>query len=252
MSAGSPDSSEEMLMDAIGEYLQMKKEVESDRRGDKTYYFVTDFGSCPRKVVYSMMNKEAEPFSNHSLFVFANGDSFHKRMCDWLREMEILVAEEYPFKTENGRIHGRIDSIVQMNEKKTVVEFKSINNRGFKYLKRPKTQHVIQVQLYLWFLKHFDDKHCDIDDCGRIIYEDKDEQYHKEFPIEYSPQIVADVFQLVSFFDRHLDEGTVPTRFFSDSDWQCKYCQYHDVCKKEGEGVDYGEDALAEKYCNGN
>ena len=112
---------------------------------------------------------------------------FHKLSCmhnsysppsilDYFKEMNIWVAEEQSVYLNDPPIAGRYDFLIQHEVYgKTVVELKSINDKGFKSLiTDPKPDHYLQLQMYLNLLKL---KH------GIVLYENKNDQQVKCFEV---------------------------------------------------------------------
>jgi len=92
--------------------------------------------------------------------------------------MRILSGDEIQTRYDNPCIHGRADFILNFPEfGRAIVELKTINERGFSNLSVPKSDHAIQIQIYLNILNI---------DNGFVLYECKNDQQLKSFHIKRS------------------------------------------------------------------
>jgi hypothetical protein len=108
--------------------------------------------------------------------IFDCGDYLGYRFSKYFKEMGMLVAEEQPTKFASPPISGRYDFLIQHEVYgQTIVELKSINDKGFKALiTDPKTDHYLQLQIYLNILNI---------EHGIVLYENKNDQQIKCFDI---------------------------------------------------------------------
>ena len=105
--------------------------------------------------------------------IFDCGDYLGYRYEKYFEKMGILVGTELSVKSEDPPISGRLDFLIKHEVNKiAVVELKSINQRGFKALSKPKDDHYQQIQLYLNLTGH---------EHGIVLYECKDDQKVKAF-----------------------------------------------------------------------
>ena len=83
--------------------------------------------------------------------IFDCGDYLGYRYSKYFKDMNIWIAEEKSVFLADPPIAGRYDFLIQHEVYgKTVVELKSINDKGFKQLiSEPKTDHYLQLQIYL-------------------------------------------------------------------------------------------------------
>ena len=108
--------------------------------------------------------------------IFQNGDYLEKRVESWFYGLGILLAREKPLKMETPPISGRMDFLIKhQNYGILPVELKSINTSGFSRLTRPKTEHQIQLQIYLNMGNY---------NVGTVLYENKNDQDIKSFLVE--------------------------------------------------------------------
>lgn len=98
----------------------------------------------------------------------------------------------------------------------------------FKNLNQPKEENVNQIQLYMHFFKV---------PKGILLYVNKDTQELKEFLIERNPGIAKNLLKELADLKKKIDSDIIPSRIFSyPEDWQCKYCQFREVCEMANGG----------------
>jgi len=162
--------------------------------------------------------------------VFENGDFFHRRLMSVLfRLKDVRVVAGEIKVPANEFVRGTCDAIIGLEDENFVLDFKSINDSGFKFLKAPKQEHVIQLGLYIYYFKL---------KRGLIIYESKDNQELKEFLIDITdPQtakLLDDTFTKIGYLTNCIKSKTLPTKpeFDVSEQWRCNYCNYKEECAK--------------------
>lgn len=247
------------LIDMVHQFLQQEntanqvKRVEEGRVGK---FYPSSVGQCRRKITYQMMGYPGKPIPGRNLLIMDNGTYFHERMEDMFERMGILIAPELKLKHEELRISGRSDAIIwnYMKDPEAVpegdqeielykptddgdelvykgpasnvliVEFKSIKSRNYeKYLPKtkPKKEHEMQLQLYFYLTGIRE---------GMVYYENKDTQEQKYYHVKYNQDIVDEVVNDIRFVIQHIDAGTLPDREYQPNDFQCRYCDFRDLC----------------------
>jgi CRISPR-associated protein Cas4 len=160
------------------------------------------------------------------LRVFEKGEYIHRNIINILTTMGILVASEIEIP-HSYLISGRADALLSLDNQLYVLDIKSINNKGFKSLKKAKEEHVLQLQLYLHF---FNIKK------GMLLYIDKDQQEIKEFTVSYNKKKVKELLDNFKKLREKIDKNSIPKRIDSNlKNPQCFYCSYKEVCKTVGE-----------------
>lgn len=124
----------------------------------------SSIADCPRKIIFSMMNldrvqypraKGTEEARGYKLM--GMGTYIHSYIQehlialgalspDDLEEKKRLVDEEYLFS-------GHCDGVLNIEGTRILLEIKTMNSKGFAYLKEPKQEHYYQAQAYLHFLE---------------------------------------------------------------------------------------------------
>lgn len=205
-----------MIKELIDEFYSARQK---DR--EKIAFWVSDAGKCLRAIWFSMKNYPKKPTEPRFMRVFEHGNHTHMRIMNVLFSLGLVQACEIEIP-ENEIIHGRADAIVVLENKPYVVEIKSINTAKFKK-DEPDEDHVKQIQLYMYFFKI---------PRGILIYENKDTQELKEFPVEFNESIVNEI--LFSFNNlKEKIEKNIPPEIPKDlEDWRCEYCPYLENCEK--------------------
>jgi CRISPR/Cas system-associated exonuclease Cas4 (RecB family) len=162
------------------------------------------------------------------LMMFDHGDHIHQLIMKPLlgiRGVQVVAAEVNIPPQE--LITGRADAILSDGKELYVLDIKSINGQIFKSLNEPKEEHINQIQLYLHFFKQ---------KKGILLYVNKDTQELKEFLVDYDLEIPQTLLKGLSELKTKIDANVIPSRI-SDwpENWQCKYCQFKEICLVAGE-----------------
>jgi CRISPR/Cas system-associated exonuclease Cas4 (RecB family) len=160
-----------------------------------------------------------------------------------------MIAPELSIFSEELNISGRSDAIVQNylpHEKSQdiitlknpagevvyegpeseilIIELKSINQRGFDWVVKKneqKEEHELQLQLYMYLtgIKQ-----------GIVLYENKNKQELAEFPVKYDQKKIDYIVDKIKKINKHVEENTLPPREYVKTDFECRYCDYQDIC----------------------
>ena len=119
-------------------------------------------------------------------------------------------------------ISGRADAIISDGKTLYVLDIKSMNSMIFKSLAEPKEENVDQVQLYLYYFKA---------PKGILLYVNKDNLELKEYIIDYDPLRAENLLNNLDHLKKQIDSNVIPPRIDNyPDDWQCRYCQFKEVC----------------------
>jgi len=222
-----------MLKEIIDDFYREQQE-----NRDREYFYVTDAGKCKRATFFKFKNAPAKDLEPRVLRIFEKGEYHHRNLISSLIRMGIVVAAEISTPPQ-AIISGRADAILSIDSKLYVVDIKSMNSMAFRHLKKPKEQHLYQVQLYLHFFNIQN---------GIILYVDKDQQKLKEFELDYDPDLAKNLMKGFLDLKEKIDNNIVPARCGSyPSKGGCRYCKFKELCKKGEEGEMDWED-LKEKF----
>jgi CRISPR/Cas system-associated exonuclease Cas4 (RecB family) len=215
-------------------------------------FYPSSVGKCLRAIVYQMLGYEGREPDAKGLSIMDNGTYFHERMESNIRKTDIFVASELPLKNEQLNISGRLDLVIKnfsphtpddkivklINHKSEtvyegpsndvmIVELKSINEKGFTYLKgkgEPKEEHVQQIQLYMYMTGIH---------SGILLYENKNTQEMMDFYVEYNEEVVQEVVIKIMKAKQYKERTIIPPRDYAKSSMQCTYCDFKNVCWAE-------------------
>ena len=196
-----------------------------DRQRDREqhHFYITDAGKCGRAIFFKFKNVPRKEMEAKILRMFDHGDSIHQLIMKPLlsiREIHVVASEMNIPPQE--LVSGRADAIISDGKDMYVLDIKSMNSMIFKNLEEAKEENINQIQLYLHFFKI---------PKGILLYVNKDTQELKEFLINYNKNIANCLLEELSGFKKQIDANVVPPRFSGYPDnWQCKYCQFREIC----------------------
>lgn len=215
-----------MLKEIIDKFYLDKQKVKKEQ----TSFYISEAGKCPRAVFFKFKNAPAKDLDASFLRLFDHGENMHRLIMKPLlstRDIHVVASEVDIAPQEIVR--GRADAVVSDGKQLYVLDIKSMNSMIFRNLSQPKDENVAQLQLYLHYFKILK---------GILLYVDKDRLGLKEFIIDYDKNMVEKMLSGLSFLKNQIDSNIIPQRL-SDypSSWQCRYCQYREVCDagKKGE-----------------
>jgi len=214
-------------------------------------------GKCLRKLYYihnRVQEDHAFPLNVSRIVDLGNyvGELFNKQLSkiripyrDEKGEIPsyyggFIKSEEFPvFSPELDIKVGFIDEVVVVEDKLWLLEYKSINARGYKELNGPKMAHHIQTNVYYKLfndhLKNGDYKHIEAlkgyekAEGVIIIYYNKDNSYSKQYTIDTNPDFYAKIEKRVKLIQKHTKHKKLPSK---KEDW-CKSCSYRDKCEAD-------------------
>lgn len=222
-----------MLTDLLNDFLNERqkqqneermKKHEKQREAGEFKFYPSSIAKCRREVVYQMLGYPKEDIPTRVLRIFDNGDCMHERYQNWFAEMGILISPELPLKDKELCISGRTDALIKINDELILVELKSANDRSFNLMVKknePKEDYVMQLQLYL---------HITGIDKGIIFIENKNDQSILEFPITYDEEMAEELIDKIMYCVTHAKSNDIPERDYTKSTFQCKYCDYAEMC----------------------
>lgn len=202
-----------------------------DRQKDKEQYhfYITDAGKCPRQVFFKFKNAPRKEMEANILRLFDHGDYIHKLIMKALlstREIHVVASEINICPQE--MISGRADAIVSDGKDLFILDIKSMNSMIFKNLTSPKEENIYQLQLYLHYFEIPN---------GILLYVNKDNQKLKEFLVEYDSQLCERLLDNFKKLKEKIDSDIIPLTLPDyPSNWQCRYCQFREICDTAGKG----------------
>ncbi len=210
-----------MLKELIDKFYSEREEVRQQHK-----FYITDAGKCPRAIFFKFKNVPREKTAPEVLRMFDHGDYIQMQILSTLFSLGIVRASEVSIPPQEI-ISGRADAIVTLNNELYVVDFKSMNSLIFKSLNSPKDENVNQIQLYMHFFKI---------PRGILLYVNKDTSELKEFIITYNRAFCEKLLEDLRILKTKIEANIVP-KVLTDypNNWQCKYCQFKEICQLIGE-----------------
>jgi CRISPR/Cas system-associated exonuclease Cas4 (RecB family) len=206
-----------MLKELIDEFY-----LENQKKREQTRFYVTDSGKCPRAVFFKFKNAPHEPFDPRIMRIFEHGENIHRSIFNILYRLRMGVVTEVPIPSQEI-ISGRADAILCIENQNYVLDIKSMNSMIFRNLTAPKEDNVYQIQLYMHF---FNIKK------GILLYVDKDRQELKEFFLDYDENLCKSLLDKFHALKDQVEKNILPPRLEDyPRNWQCRYCQFKDICK---------------------
>lgn len=253
------------LVDMVHQFLVEEDQANQQKRyedGRIGKFYPSSVGKCKRMIAYQMMGYPGKPKQGRNILILNNGTYFHERMEATFERMGIMIAPELKLKDEELRISGRSDAIIWNFMKKPdevieddkviklykpsydeegnetgeelvyeglasdvlIVEFKSSKEKSYNdYIPKtkPDKKHEMQLQLYFYLTGIR---------AGMVYYENKNTQDQKYYYVTYNKAIVDEIVADIRFVIAHLDNGTLPEREFQPTSFECRYCDFRDIC----------------------
>jgi len=221
-------------------YKQLEKE---DR--PKEYFYVTDLGTCPRKVIMNFGDYKKKPLTNAEKIMFFKADNDNKAMARLLNKSNRFFIIREEFKINDGlpeMWHGRLDNLLYDREEKSISPLDWKGTRSLRYqAELPKPSHVLQIRAYLMALINMQFPV----DKGYLIYTDRTGSYEGiEFIIEPdNKSVLAEMKIYEDYYSKSIIDGYAPilpeilsreikkvkNEFYLIPNWQCGYCYYQDL-----------------------
>jgi len=207
-----------MLKEIIDQFY-----LDRQRDREQRHFYITDAGRCPRTIFFKFKNAPRKEMEANILRLFDHGDHMHKLIMKSLlstRDVHVVASEVNVPPQE--LISGRADAIISDGKDLYVLDIKSMNSMIFKNLTEPKEENVNQIQLYLHYFKI---------PKGILLYVDKDKLELKEFIVNYNQTKSEFLLKNLANLKKQIDSNVIPSRIPDYPDtWQCKYCQFREVC----------------------
>lgn len=234
-----------------------------EKKKVRTSLYASDYGNCMRKVFFQFFPAEygAAVIDARTARVFSNGNAVHERLGGYLAKDESLnFIAEVPVPRDDLDVHGRCDGIAAVDNRFTIVEFKSINSKG---VTEPKEAHEGQLMFYLHMFKVSQDRlreefgiaeglvwkkedfegvlsskgrqFSELDrieqrlllsegvPAGELVYEQKPNQGVAGFPIAYDELTAEKVMAWFANVKKHVDEKRCPEVHYAKSSFPCRW-----------------------------
>lgn len=217
-----------MLKELIDKYY-----ADRERDREQHRFYITDAGKCGRAIFFKFKNVPREKMTPEVLRMFDHGDYIQMQHLNTLFSLGIVRASEISIPPQE-MISGRADAIITLNNELYVVDFKSMNSMIFQKLEAAKEENINQIQLYLHFFKI---------PKGILLYINKNTSQLKEFVINYDPVLCQKLLKDLAILKTKIEGNIIPLPLPDYPEpWQCKYCQFKEICQMAGENEVNWED----------
>jgi len=224
-----------MLKELIDQfYLDREKEKKERRGRERTQFYISEAGKCPRNLFFKFKQVPAKELEAERLRLFEHGNYIHQLVLRPLFSLRLIRASEVDIPPQEI-VAGRADAIISIDGEPHVLDVKSISGRiNLEKMKEPKIEDCYQIQLYLHY---FGIKK------GILLYMNKDTQELKEFTVNYNNELVE---KLLSGFEKlksKIESDIVPKRLPDyPENWRCRYCEFREICSMaEGGEMDWND-----------
>lgn len=205
-------------------------------RPSATPFRGSTLGGCLRAQHYAESGVEpSDPFEPRLYRIFEQGhviaDVLYKKLeaSGLFDSIEFEVPVEWP----EMNFSGNIDILVRWKGEETeeVIELKSMNSRGFSYLKGPKPEHAIQAASYALCRRNL----TKTDVAARVVYVSKDDFRIAEYTV--GEEWYAKALRVLEVGNKFLEQGRIPWRLpIADGQdvkkkWPCAGCQWLTKCR---------------------
>lgn len=208
-----------MLIDQI---LKHYTEQEKDREWSNGIR-PSNAGKCTRAIAYQYHGFEPEPLSSRARLVFRLGHLIEQDLTEVSLKLGLKDVQKKVTLTLCGiEIEGSIDGTFE----DMVVDFKSINTRGFQEtLKGSDKGYGPQLMLYMKALGL---------KKGLLVFYNKDTSALNEVLVNYDEEVVEEIEKKFAKVLNSTKEK-LPDRDFLPSStgklyWACSYCSFNKLC----------------------
>ena len=226
-----------MLKELIDQFY-LEREREKEER-ERVRFYVSESGKCPRAIFFRFKRAPKKELEAERLRVFEFGNHIQQIVLRPLFSKGIVRTTEVPIPPQEI-ISGRADIVISDEQgQPLLVEVKSISGKkvDFKKMEKPMPEHYEQLQLYLHYFKI---------PKGIILYVNKDTLELKEFIFDYDKNLVNLLMARFEELKSKIESNIVPSRLADyPFNWQCKSCEYREICDIASAGQINWEDFKA-------
>lgn len=223
-------------MDTIAQAFDLGLQNTRTERPSSTPFRGSTLGGCLRAQHYSATGVEpSNPFEPRLYRIFEQGHVIADVLYKKLEASGLFdsIQFEVPVLWEEKNFSGNIDILVQWKgaTEEEVIELKSMNSRGFTYLKAPKPEHAIQAASYALAREHLTGSPV----TARVVYVSKDDFRIAEYTV--GSEWYDKALRVLEVGNKFLDQGRIPWRLplaegqDVKKKWPCAGCQWLTKCR---------------------
>lgn len=245
---------------------ELAKELRNEKPRDNSYLHASSVGDCRRKQGYVLLGESALPNSDNLLHVFDLGTAIHIRLQERLVGMGWVKPENIELKLHNDelKLGGTCDALSEplFGGNKYVIDIKTITARprvqydsegnlfnvdksSYEHLEKPKTNHLMQVNLYSWLWCvdkiNFPDLML-IYVAKDVGWDNGDDLPYKVFTSKFDPELLETTLKRAEYIHKKIQNEQLPAKdyYFSEKNraWQCSSCNYRPICLPQFFGKD--------------
>lgn len=209
-----------MLRELIDKFYLDRERAKKDR--ERVQFYISESGKCQRSIFFRFKRAPKKEFGAEKLRVFEFGNHIQQIVLRPLESLGLVETTEVSIPPQEI-ISGRADIILSINGERYVVDVKSISGKmNFQKMEKALPDHYEQVQLYLHFFKI---------KKGILLYVNKDTQELKDFVFDYDRNLVEKLLERFKQLKSKIESNIVPPRLINyPINWQCKNCEYREIC----------------------
>lgn len=209
------------------------KSLENDYydEGKRNYIGISQISYCPRKLYNQFVRKDKPEMTDSTLLKFLVGRATHDYIQSllWKHRGEIDIKyrkAEMDVNIPVGQyvLKGHCDLTANVGGVETAVEFKTVSERRFGYVRnKPDTHYVHQVMLYAYGLG--------LEMC-QLVYFSYETGRMKVYDFEVDKVVVSELLSIFESIMDSIKKEQVPDKKFGSpsESWECGYCAYADEC----------------------
>lgn len=212
---------------------------------------------CLRYLVYERTTWDQKiPHDIGLQYIFDIGNDVENIVIRELQEAGFNIEQQQrDFQDKDHHITGHIDSIINVDGDKYLLEIKSVSPYIFDTLNDEKSiknhklayirKYYAQLNLYLYL--------AGLGEKGILLFKNKTSGRYKEIMVNLDYDYCENLLQRASQIEKHLKENTLPDRIEFDENL-CGTCPYNHICcpSPKSEGVKFVDNeeirTLLEEY----
>lgn len=219
--------------DEVLRHFLDRRDEEYRKLKDPDWWWASELGMCRRK---QSLRRTGIPKTEEKewriRFVMQDGTALHNWREEAAGKMGILVAKELRLVDEKLRYKGRLDLIIKLGDKLSLIDIKTQRPEAFfRRSKKPESERVetyqkLQLASYTYFAK----KDYPTLKESRIYFVDRGGGVREEFIFNFGKVWFDKVLSELNILNSHWDKGIFPEK--TEKKWQCRYCDYKSICKE--------------------
>lgn len=229
-------------METIARAFDLGLKANRQERPASTFFRGSKLGSCLRQQYYEATGEPVtNPFEDRLYRIFEQGHVIAQTFERNLKASGLFrqFLSEVPVSMPEYNFSGNIDHLViwKDTDRVEVIEMKSMNSNGFKYLKGPKAEHAIQAASYAVALER-NGYNADAEDPtidARVVYVSKDDFLISEYTI--GREWYDKAIRVLEIGNKFKEQGRIPFRLPVPEGkdpkkmWPCAGCQWLTKCR---------------------